>query len=448
MEELVRVAKEEKLIVVCTIHQPSTRVYNGFDKVMVLSRGREAFSGDATDAVPYFDNIGHPCPQAMNPAEFFLDLVNSDFSEEATVDKILGTWELKRLTEGVVETGSKFDHQTGVPQNGTFFDLKELQIVLSRHFRLIIRDPILYIGRCLIFLASGLLFALVYLSARAYTQDQAVNKMWISLWLLAVPSNMGVVAVYALNDEFKSVLRETKNGMVSGLSYIVAKFLLVLPIFFVFAIFALGIPAFVIQDVPSEIFGTVLLLYAIIMFVFESVAEALSVWFDNPILGMLVFMMFWFASFLFGGFLIALQDMYWPFKAFYYIMPFSYYLRSYSYEAFAVSTFEPCVQPSFSAVCVNSTSGLDVLNGMSRVFPVLETEDTVAADVSILASVGCLFKIIYIAGVLYKTQQVARIRDVRPVSATSSDAMSPEDFKDEQDLDIDDSVSRMSGISC
>ena len=113
-----------------------------------------------------------------------------------------------------------------------------------------------------------------------------------------------------------------------------------------------------------------------------------------------------------------------------------------------MSTFEPCVQPGFSAVCVNSTSGLDVLDGMSRVFAVLETEDTVAADASILASLGCLFKIIYVAGVLYKTKQVARIRDVRLASTTSSDAMSAEDVKDALDDDIDDSASRMSGISC
>ena len=34
---------------------------------------------------------------------------------------------------------------------------------------------------------------------------------------------MGVVAVYALNDEFKSILRESKNGMVSPMSYVLAK---------------------------------------------------------------------------------------------------------------------------------------------------------------------------------------------------------------------------------
>jgi ABC-type multidrug transport system ATPase subunit len=68
MREIVRVAKEEKLIILCSIHQPSTKVYNGFDKLMILSRGREAFSGDLKDAPTYFDSIGAPVPPQMNPA--------------------------------------------------------------------------------------------------------------------------------------------------------------------------------------------------------------------------------------------------------------------------------------------------------------------------------------------------------------------------------------------
>lgn len=68
MQEVVRVAKEERLIAVCTIHQPSTKVYNGFDQLMILSRGREAFSGDLKVAPAYFESIGCPVPDQMNPA--------------------------------------------------------------------------------------------------------------------------------------------------------------------------------------------------------------------------------------------------------------------------------------------------------------------------------------------------------------------------------------------
>ena len=93
---------------------------------------------------------------------------------------------------------------------------------------------------------------------------------------------MGVVAVFQLNDEFKTMLRETKNGMISPLSYVVTKTILVIPIMFIFAIFALGIPSFVIMDFPGSAFGMAVVLWACTLFVFECVGESLSVWFEDP----------------------------------------------------------------------------------------------------------------------------------------------------------------------
>ena len=71
MQEIVRVAKEE--IIMCTIHSPSTKVYNGFDKVMILSKGRQAFTGSVAEAPAYFEKIGYPLPPQTNPAG--MDLV-------------------------------------------------------------------------------------------------------------------------------------------------------------------------------------------------------------------------------------------------------------------------------------------------------------------------------------------------------------------------------------
>jgi len=220
-----------------------------------------------------------------------------------------------------------------------------------------------------------------------------------------------VVAVYALNDEFKSILREVKNGMVSPLSYILAKSVIVFPIFFLFAICALGVPLYAVQDANGSSFGISVIMFAALMFVFESLAECLSVWVEDPILGMLQFMNFWFASFLFGGFLIPLSDLYWPFELFYYIMPYSYYVRSAVYEQFTASTFEPCTDPTTSAVCVDSTSGTAVLGGLSIVIPLMSTKNETAKDVGVLIAIGAFYKIMYIVGVFYKTGRVTTFKE-------------------------------------
>lgn len=414
MQEIVRVAKEENIIIMCTIHKPSIKVYQGFDQLMIMSRGRTAFAGDVKDAVPYFDSIGFPCPPATNPAEFYLDLVNSDFSDESVVGSILDDWEEKRVEIGASFHGAKgFDDegQEGVTDIHRASFMQEMAIMMKRHFLMVIRDPVLYTGRTVIFLLANLVFAFVYWSGRESNQRQCLNKMWVGIWFVGVPANMAVVAVYALNDEFKSMLRETKNGMVSGVSYLLTKSLIVAPILFVFAVSSLLFPLFVVQHAPWEPFVAIGLLFVATMFVFESLAECLAVWIDDPILGMLQFMNVWFASFLFGGFLIPLRDLYWPFTLFYYIMPYSYYVRSSTNELFPATTFEPCTDPLTSAVCVNSSNGKDVLAAMTRVVPLITADRQTYQDVVVLIAIGIFYKVLYIIGVLYKTSQSTKFQN-------------------------------------
>ncbi|KAA8532762.1 hypothetical protein F0562_032795 [Nyssa sinensis] len=63
--------------VITTIHQPSSRLYWMFDKVVVLSEGCLIYSGSAGRVMEYFGSIGYvPGFNFMNPADFLLDLAN------------------------------------------------------------------------------------------------------------------------------------------------------------------------------------------------------------------------------------------------------------------------------------------------------------------------------------------------------------------------------------
>ncbi|XP_010528033.1 PREDICTED: ABC transporter G family member 21-like [Tarenaya hassleriana] len=63
--------------VVATIHQPSSRLYRMFDKVLVLSDGSPIYSGDSGRVMEYFGFIGfQPGSSFVNPADFVLDLAN------------------------------------------------------------------------------------------------------------------------------------------------------------------------------------------------------------------------------------------------------------------------------------------------------------------------------------------------------------------------------------
>jgi hypothetical protein len=115
-------------------------------------------------------------------------------------------------------------------------------------------------------------------------------------------------------------------------------------------------------------------------------------------LGMLQFMNFWFAGFLFGGFLISEDSLTWPFRLFFYIMPFGPYLRSVMYVTISESDW--------------SGEGLttdEVFDALHAVYPLIENKNRVAEDIGILVAIGCFYKILYIVAIFVNTKKVANI---------------------------------------
>jgi ABC-2 type transporter len=192
MEEIVRVAHEDNLIIICSIHQPSTKIFSLFDQIMILSNGREAFTGDHHEAEAYFSRIGYPMPEHMNPAEHSLDLVNADFSLPETVNKILKSWKDSKQKRPALLLDA--DGCNGSIEWQQEEDLtstkgaKEIRIMFRRPFVLVVRDPVLYVGRCVAFLLMNTLFAVVYWDGRYVRQDSVMNKFWVMLWFTLVPA--------------------------------------------------------------------------------------------------------------------------------------------------------------------------------------------------------------------------------------------------------------------
>jgi len=229
MNEIVYLSKQEGIISVATIHQPSGKVFRSFDQLMILSKGRMAFAGSVDEAQAYFERIGYPCPSNTNPAgkyillyrvqlfhfssgfqiltkidtstnllhtEHFLDLVNADFYDDETVNNVLDVWSIQSSDWQDVDCGQVYydvDEYKDKTERPPFN--KGLAILLRRHFLLVVRDPLLYLGRCIFFLLANLIFAFGYWNAREFTQDQAFSKVWASMWFVGGKSNCVLIGV-------------------------------------------------------------------------------------------------------------------------------------------------------------------------------------------------------------------------------------------------------------
>ncbi|MFS7973050.1 putative ABC-type sulfate transporter [Helianthus anomalus] len=80
-------AHQKGKTVVTSVHQPSSRVFQMFDTVLVLSEGRCIYFGKGSEAMSYFDSVGFRPSFPMNPADFLLDLANGVWHQDTTNDK-------------------------------------------------------------------------------------------------------------------------------------------------------------------------------------------------------------------------------------------------------------------------------------------------------------------------------------------------------------------------
>ncbi|CAL2272268.1 unnamed protein product [Prunus armeniaca] len=71
-------------IVICSIHQPSSDVFNLFNDLLLLAGGETVYFGEAKMAVKFFADAGFPCPTRKNPPDHFLRCVSSDFDKVIT----------------------------------------------------------------------------------------------------------------------------------------------------------------------------------------------------------------------------------------------------------------------------------------------------------------------------------------------------------------------------
>ncbi|XP_054801210.1 ABC transporter G family member 15-like isoform X2 [Prosopis cineraria] len=78
IQTLCSIAHDGK-VVVCSIHQPSSEIFNLFDDLLLLSSGETVYFGETKMALKFFADAGFPCPTRRNPSDHFLLCVNSDF---------------------------------------------------------------------------------------------------------------------------------------------------------------------------------------------------------------------------------------------------------------------------------------------------------------------------------------------------------------------------------
>ncbi|KAK7301895.1 hypothetical protein RJT34_12772 [Clitoria ternatea] len=89
--------------IITTIHQPSSRIFHMFDKLLLISEGYPVYYGKATDTMEYFSSLRFFPQIPMNPAEFLLDLATGQVNDISVPTDILQDQESADPSKDVIK---------------------------------------------------------------------------------------------------------------------------------------------------------------------------------------------------------------------------------------------------------------------------------------------------------------------------------------------------------
>mmetsp|Transcript_12455 Transcript_12455/g.13425 ORF Transcript_12455/g.13425 Transcript_12455/m.13425 type:complete len:680 (-) Transcript_12455:131-2170(-) len=242
MESLKNLADNGRLVIT-VIHQPRSSIYEMFDKLLILSEGRTMYTGGATEAVDYFGSLGYTCPDAFNPADYFLDLLSPDNrskdSEEETSNRInfLGQKWLEysvsskhsELNKDVLDEDFRSVQLIG-SANTWKKTIRNTSLLFWRSFVQQARDIPTTMGKIIPCIFFSLLIGGIY-SNIGNSQNSIMNRKGVLYFLLINQSFISVTAVIASFPLEKQIVGRERSGRAySTLSYCMAKVLVELPI--------------------------------------------------------------------------------------------------------------------------------------------------------------------------------------------------------------------------
>lgn len=221
---LLKNVAQQGTTVLCTIHQPSSEVFELFGSVVLMKDGRVVFSGPKSRVVSYFAEKGFPVPEHHNPADFVMSVACTHSTEELVK---LGFCEQPTLSLPTSDTPP--ESMVISSSFGT-----QLAALLYRDFQQSSRDYAALGGRFGVTIFLSVLFGLIFegSNGRDNANPDNLNSAFGALVMVTISCMFGCAQPVMLGFPIDRpiFMREYATGTYSVLAYFLSKAALEMPL--------------------------------------------------------------------------------------------------------------------------------------------------------------------------------------------------------------------------
>lgn len=212
--------------VLFTIHQPSSEVFNSFDNIILMNRGRVMFEGDVSEVNQFFGDRGHPVPQNYNPADWIMHIAQS-----VSVPELEDSGFFPKDERSVPVPGT--DMSVAFPSKSQrkyekVGRRKQISLIFQRDVHDMIRNKKVTGARFALTISMGALVAVLFYDVGRIDMSDLINFQShfgaLVITLLLAMFGTALPALLAFPDERPVFLREYSTNHYSVLSYFCARF--------------------------------------------------------------------------------------------------------------------------------------------------------------------------------------------------------------------------------